>query len=183
MKAITIIILFMMFHSVYSIAQEPLKYEAVIKIDTITEEKELLMRLKIWLDDAFVNKDEVIQILDEEEGQIIGRGNISYNSNIYIGSDGTNGHVDFRFKIEIKKGRYRYEFYDFMHDGSLGNDYDFGIITTDSICPKHIKGSPEKWTNKVWNDIRQQTDDKMQLVISSLIRYMAIPTKSGDDTW
>lgn len=177
------LILSVLLLSICSIAQETVKYEAVINIDTITEEKELLKRLKIWLNEAFIDEKEVIQVMDEEEGQIIGKGNLRYNSKIFMGSDGTSGRVDFRMKIEIKKGRYRYEFFDFIHYGSDPMPADFGLLTTDSICSNPPKGNPQNWSNKVWNDIKTQTEDQMLIIISSLIRYMEMPTRSETEEW
>lgn len=177
------IICLLLFAFFISKAQEPLIYEGVVKIDTITNEQELMMRLKIWLDEAFVNDKEVIQILDEENGQVNGKGNLSYNSKVFMGSDGTTGKVHFKIKIQIKTGRYRYEFSEFVHDGNMDYNSDFGLLTTDSICPVQFKGSPKSWCQKVWDDIKSQTDTKMHSVISNLEAAMLKPTKIHDVEW
>lgn len=183
MKRSSIIIIALL-SGLIGFAQQPMEYSNVIVIDSVTEEKELMKRLKIWLDEAFVNDEEVIQILDEDQGQIVGKGNIPYKSNIYVGSAGSSGHIDFRMKIEVKKGKYRYEFYNFVHSGTAAVvAANFGLITTESTCPVKIPGSPKSWCQKVWTDIQEQIYSRMEPVVESLIRYMAIPTKMEGENW
>lgn len=173
MKKITLIV--MLLASTICWAQsEKLTFTETIEINNTTK-NELYSRARIWFTDYFNDAQEVIQVDDKEDGQIVGKALLSYNSKIFIGSAQTSGTVTYIVKIFVKDNKYKYEITNFMHEGSstrasgiTAAAINFNFITTDSDCPyEDIKGG-QGWKNKVWNDIKATINLDIDLLIPSL---------------
>ena len=66
----------------------------------------------------------------------------------------------------------------------LSND----IITTSKECPYIFKdalgfNSPKSWTNRVWEDIKEQCDNYSSTIIELIKKEMNNPTLSSSDNW
>lgn len=158
-------------------------YTEVVNVDSITTKKELFNRAKIWFTEAYNDANKVIQLQDEENGQIIGKGKIPYESKIYFGSAGTRGFISYTIKIFTKDGRYKYEITDFVHEstGVQMAQYHFGLITSSDVV-NHIPGN-KSWSSKVLRDIKDQIDSNMIPLIESIKGGMQKKAVAKDDNW
>lgn len=165
-------------------AQKQLEYTEVVKVDSTASKAELIKRATIWFDQTFNNPDRVIQIKDEDQGQFVGSASMNYDSKIYIGSAATHGIIKFQIKILLKDGRYKYQFSDFYHQGDMPVG-TWGYLTDEKENPRHIKGQPKGWEQKVWDDIHAQLGTKLAVIIASLKEAMDKPTGIEDenDDW
>jgi hypothetical protein len=123
---------------------------------------------------------------DKENGQIIGKGNMQYTSDIFVGSEGTKGWIRYKVKIVVKQGRYKYEITDFIHEGNPynpGGQFSFGLITNSVPCPYKFKWSTKKWGDKVWLDIKETIAAKAPSMIESLKKAMSHASVSGSNDW
>ena len=55
-------------------------------------------------------------------------------------------------------------------------------ITTDYYCPYKTEGN-QKWSNRVWWDLKSTIYGKIPSVISNLYNEMKIPIESEEDNW
>lgn len=164
-------------------AQDLLEYKETIKLDSTISQHELMNRLQIWLDDIFLNEQAVIQIMDKENGLMSGKSYIITHAKTALGSVSTYGEVDFKFKIEVKAGKYRYWFFDFYHHNDQALCDDFGVITNEKICPVKFKGCSEKWMQDTWVLIKNDIDREIKAAITSLKFAMNEPSTIDDSDY
>lgn len=163
--------------------QEPLTYTEVVHVDSVSK-NDLYNRAKFWFATAYNSANDVLQIDNKEEGEIIGKAIMIYNPNVFSGSEQTKGSINYTIKIFVKEGRYKYEITDFIHD-PYGNQYgksSMGLITTDKECP-NPKPMAKGWSNKVWDDIKTQIENKMTSLIANLKEGMNKTTETKNDNW
>lgn len=163
-------------------AQEAIKIEEVIHVDSTAKQSELFNRGEHWVISAFKNPQKVIQLKDKEAGQIIAKGVFKYQSKFIWGaSDRTKGVIDFTVKLFFKDGRYKYVLTDFIHNPYNGDS--FGLITTDKEYPGKISLSTKGWRRKVWNHIKENIKKNSVLIITSLKQGMNKKVEAEDDNW
>lgn len=163
--------------------QNALTYTEVVKVDSISKH-ELYNRAKIWFATEYNNASNVLQIDDRDAGQIIGKAVIIYNPTVYSRSEQTKGAIKYTIKIFVKAGRFKYEITDFIHDpyGNHYGKYSVGLITTSDECP-NPKPMAKNWSNKIWQDCKDQIEYNMTNLITSLKKEMTTPLESGADDW
>lgn len=159
--------------------QTPLKYTEVVKIDSVLS-NELYNRASLWFATAYNSANDVLQMDDKDKGQIIGKANIIYKPKVFSGSEQTKGSIKYTIKIFVKDGRYKYEISDFIHV-PYGSS-SFGLITTDEECP-NPKPMAKRWSNKVWQDIKNQIGNNISSLIASLKHDMSKQTESEVNDW
>ena len=81
-------------------------YEKVIQFQDVPK-KELFMRGRIWAVNVFRDAKQVLQIEDEKNGQLTGKG-------IFYLSTDSYHPVEFTFNIQYKENKYLVQFYDFI---------------------------------------------------------------------
>lgn len=169
-----------------AVAQDPLTYGEVVEVEGVSAD-ELYVRAKSWFAKTYNDANSVIKMDDKEAGQIIGKGNFSYTSNVFYGSNGTKGYVNYTISVFVKEGRYKYEITQFFHEGNPlneGGKLSFNLITTASEYTKKNPAGGKKWKTKVWLDIKESIDKDVKFVIKSLKKGMAIQsTGSSNDDW
>mgnify|MGYP003545391179 CR=1 FL=1 len=176
-----------------SFSQTPLTYSEVVQVDSITSKEEMFERARVWFATSFKDSKEVLQVSDKENGELIGRGVIPFISNVFVGSSATKGLISFDVRIYTKQGRYKYEITLFTHEGSSGSSQgiqypaiSFGIITTDSLCPKG-KVSEDlynyKWQNKLWLDLKEKIQTDIPSLVQSLKSSMVVVSPAKKDDW
>lgn len=164
-----------------------LAFTEVVQVDSILSSKELYQRARSWFAESYRSAQDVIQMDDKENGKIIGKGSIKYNSNVFIASEGTRGWIRYTISIQVKDGRYRYEITDFYHEGNPlnpGGQFSFGLITTDTECPYQMNSrTPKGWKNKVWSDIKETIQKNIIPLKESMKATMGKPAKNSDSDW
>ena len=116
---------------------------------------------------------------DKESGKIVGKALMQvYHKNRQ------DGYINYTISIQVKDGRYKYEFTDFYHTGqnlSGGSIPDFGL------CEKMINSSDKYFgisMQKNYNSCLCQLDNNIRGLISDLKAAMATkPQNSEKDKW
>ncbi len=153
-------------------------YTEVITVDSSLKQNDLFGSARAWFNKYFVSSKEVLQIQDKESGELSGKGIIKYSSRIFLGSASTAGTIRFTINVFVKDGKYKYEFTDFIHTASPSS---FGLITKEYDPNfKCANTSGKGWQVKVYNDIKDQIDENVKPLISSLKEAM---TKKVNSDW
>lgn len=112
----TLAIIFLLFTSV-SLAQPvapfptingKINFSEVVPVEG-TKKEELYVRARIWFANTFQSANHVIQLDDEENGILIGKGSIITPD---AGGDAT---WEFTVKIQLRDGRYKADIYDIYY--------------------------------------------------------------------
>ena len=111
-RLILIITVFLTTNCLFS--QEPISYSGVVETDSVSKEI-LYKRGLLWIANAFKDSKEVIQLKDENSGQIISKGTFKYNGK----DDFYRGFIEFKLELYFKDGRYKYVITDFYHKGEM----------------------------------------------------------------
>ena len=162
---------------------EPLQYSEVVEVAGTTKH-ELYSRASLWFAETFNSANDVLQLKDESEGRLVGKGVIWYEPKGITGSEPIRGPVRFTTKVSVKDGRYKYEFCDFMHEGNPAATYgaiSFGLVTTSSTAPKVGVGASKGWRVKKWNEIKATIDTHVAALVLSLKAAMA--AGAAEDDW
>jgi hypothetical protein len=182
----TILTLFVNFALISLIfGQNALIYTEVIPVDSVSRD-ELFNRAKIWFVSAYNNSSEVLQIVDSENGQLVGKALFKFKPISINSSDRVIGNIKYAIKISVKEGRYKYEVTDFIHQPTGNSNYgniEFGLLTTDEECPYQIKGQFKKWVNDTWLGMKKQTDSNIIPLIANLKEGMLKKTETKKDDW
>ncbi len=165
--------------SIPSNAQEPIIFSEVVPVEGVSKE-ELYNRAKIWFTTSYNSANDVLQMDDKENGQIIGKAVITYNSSLYNASEHFDGSINYTIKVLIKDGRYKYEISNFIHR-AYGRG-SFGLITTQDPSPL-IKGFTKKYCNKVWLEIKNQINEEVGSLIKSLKTGTSQQSDIKNDDW
>jgi hypothetical protein len=160
-------------------AQEVLTFTDVVQEENVSSDN-LYNRAKLWFASAYKSSNDVLQVENKQEGMLIGKGAISYNSTFLSGMNTTVGNVNYLIKIFVKDGRYKYEVTDFIHHGASAS---FGLLTTDENYPRNTKKMALKWENRVWNDIKNQVNLEVSSLIPSIKEGMRKPIASEKEDW
>lgn len=178
------IVLSMFFAPIIAIAQTPIIFTEVVKVDSNITKDELYKRARLWYADAFKNSKEVLQISDKESGELVGKALFSYYSNYFTGSGATIGSVKYTIKIYVKNGRYKYEITDFVHEAYRTNERpkNIGLIMSDTFVHLGFIGG-KSIDKKIWNELKEDCDEEARVLISNLKEYMNKPTASSSNDW
>lgn len=147
-------------------------YSEVVAMKDSVSKSELFVRAKTCFVNLFKNSKEVIQNEDKENGIIAGKGNIRVNASA-LGTEVAGGHINFTLTIAVKKGRYKYTFTDFAHEGNGINLPSGGDLEN---------GKPKNWKTKIWDSFLSQTDNEVKNMISS-IKLEMNKTSPQNDNW
>jgi len=168
--------------STLSYSQEPLKWEEVVRVDSVTNKNELFNRARQWFSNTFNSEKDVISILDRNTGEISGNAVVEYKSNrFYMGVACVNGYVSFKINIYVKDGRYKYVIHSLIHEGSYYNGsspISYGILTDSDIAPKPTRG---RANNKAWAEIKAQAANQIISLINTLKTEMTKKSEVQDD--
>jgi hypothetical protein len=172
MKKLIFVLLFLLPLVAFSqLDNNPIIFTEVVKVDSNSTKNDLFNAARAWFNTAFVSSKDVLQIIDKENGELSGKGVIKY-SNGFPGSETTYGEIRFSVSVFVKEGRYKYEFANFIHEGSPHDGYgayNFGLITNAITCNVVQWGKPtQKWKDKIWNDIKSRINETIPQLIASL---------------
>lgn len=163
------------------------EYTDVVQVEGVSK-KQLFDRAKMWLATYYRSSSDVLQIVDEENSQLVGKALIEYHSSVFKGSEATKGYIRYKISIFFKDGRYKYSFSNFIHEGNPFNDgpeISFGLITNDEKCPIEFNNflAGAKWRDNVWNDIKDKVDAEMKGTIEALKTSMNKTIAVEDNEW
>ncbi len=171
----------------FAICQEEedskLTYEEVINVENASKD-ELYNRAKIWFVNSFNSSNDVIQMDNKEDGQIIGKAIFIYKPSMLQQSEQSKGPVKYTFSVFLKEGRYKYEVTNFIHEPN-GNSYgtlSVGLITPSEKFPD-TNAKQQGLRNKIWIDLKQQIQQNIEPLISSLKKQMSIPSETKKKDW
>src|SRR5690606_4214959 len=128
----------------------------------------------------------VTQQQDKDNGQVIVKALFDYESKVWMGHGMTNGIVKYTLFIYVRDGRYKYEITDFVHEPDAGNSFYDGnssLLTVSETYPFETKKMETKWKNNVWKDLKEQTENKMNVLIEVLENKMKTPIETENDDW
>lgn len=108
---------------------------------------DLYNRSKLWAAEAFKNSRQVIQVDEKETGLIMGKGNFTFTQTM------TDYIVRFSFRINVKDGKYRIQFYDItsQQDTQLGRE-----LTAEKLNEKSGSGKIKDKINSRFNSLIDQ---------------------------
>jgi len=162
---------------------EKLTFSEVVNVDGVSAE-DLYMRARAWFVESFTDSKNVIELDDKKEGIIVGKGTTAYEPNVFASSGCTRGRIVFTVKVMVKDGRYKYEFFNFTHHGSVSSSgfgpIDFGVLTTEEDCGK-IEGTYKGQRIALWKHMKSTSEQIADQMIDSLKKKMKEEAFGGDD--
>jgi hypothetical protein len=170
---------------VLSFGQTPLIYTDVVKVDSVSQ-NELFNRAKMWFATTYNSSSDVLQIVDSENGQLVGKALFKFKPISLNSSERVIGNIKYTIKISVKEGRFKYEISDFIHQPTGNSSYgniEFGLLTTDQECPYTIKGQFKKWINDTWSGMKNQTDMNINPLIENLKDGMSKQSETKKEDW
>jgi hypothetical protein len=161
-----------------NIYSQELRFEEVVKVDSTRTKKELFNVSKVWISDTYKNGKAVIQMENEESGIILGKAVIKYEPSFFGTSVPARGYINYTIKISFKDGRYKYEFYDFIHEGSsnqMGQNGTLGLINSGDSYTGTSDVFTKGYRNKLNEDAQKLIKSEIPKIISSLNQFMSNP--------
>jgi hypothetical protein len=124
----------------------------------------------MWFTLNFKSSKDVVQLSDENLGEIVGKGSFDVD---YNGLGAKNiGFVSFTIVVSVKDGKYKYKITDFWHDGGASGVNSPGDLLIEKPGWTITKGA--------WLDVKEQTKSKVSNIIESLKISMS---KQTSDNW
>jgi hypothetical protein len=169
MKKISYLILFMLFAVKSNLYCQEFPLDSKTNLYTFTDvvivkdsvsKDELFNRSKNCFVSLFKNSQKVIQEENRENGVIVGKGNIKVYAKA-LGMTAPAGYVNFTISLYVKNGRYKYIISNFIHEGSGSNMPSVGNLENE-------KPGSFSWTNKQWNDVKNQVYNEIDNIIVTI---------------
>ncbi len=88
-------------------------YESVVTLDTPATKVQIYKAAKMWFAETFHDSKSVIQVADQESGEIFGKGYFDLPSTNGISSTGLTWHVNIQINFEAKDNKYRIQVFGF----------------------------------------------------------------------
>jgi hypothetical protein len=133
---------------------------------------ELYKNAQQWFVDNFKSSKAVIQNQDKDDGLIVGKGVLTFNSGIGLGMVMPFGD-DVTVKIECKDDKYRYSFYDIRITYFYNGTTDFTIDDVlDKLQGRHTRWG---WSKKNAKNVLINGDVEVKNSIVSLNKAMSKP--------
>ncbi|HEY9825942.1 MAG TPA: DUF4468 domain-containing protein [Stenomitos sp.] len=164
----------------------PLEFTEVVQVPN-AKATELFPLAHEWFVNTFVSANNVLQMIDKENGILIGKGSISYEPNTFMSSSLLRGWIQFTAKVIVKDGRYKFVFTDFRHSGSpavftglgrpiLSNAIIYGLLTNSESPPDGIL-----YRKSVWEHMKEVASISANEMADSLRTQMNKPSKNKTD--
>lgn len=181
-----------------AMAQAPLTYSQVIEVDS-TSKEQLYERALKWITTAAgASKGEVIT-RDKENGEISAKLSMPFKSQYNYNEKETRGFVWYTLTIYVKDNKYKYEFTNFIHEGSTGESaygwgwvhvnshwdaVNFGLVTKEQSCPLEIsKVDGDKYCAKLWAELKTHCKMNAADILNRLHSAMQTPVATKKDDW
>ncbi len=141
----------------------PLEFRGVAQVPGMSKDS-LFGVIEEWAALTFGSSNEVIKYKNPQRGRIIGKANFEYEPVVFMGSDGIRGYVNYTFIVDVKDGRYRYEFRDFRHEGKSAWG-SVGFLTSAPSIPEGLK---KQQNQKTWTDLQEKAKTESGLLEATL---------------
>lgn len=179
-----LIFIFCLLLNITVLYSQELRFEGVVTVDSTKTKKELFNVAKVWLNETYKSGKAVIQMENEENGIILGKATIKYKPSFFVSSIPAEGYIDYTIKLSFKEGRYKYEFYNFIHSGTTnqyGQNGTIGIINAGEKYTGSSKTFNKSYRNKVNEDTQKEINKIIPSAVISLKEYIANPKNSLND--
>lgn len=163
---------------------QELRFEEVVQAEGLTA-KQLYDNALIWAANEYKSSNDVIQVKDPENFVILGKGAYKYKPDFFMAHVPAIGWIRHTFKITCKDGRYKYEFYDFNHEGSnnsYGQNGTIGILNDGDKYTGNSEALDRGYRNRTNKDAVKQSKNFVQLEIKSLKEAMN-KTSHKQENW
>ena len=178
MKVIMTVMLMVLIHQVslsqIKWEQGRMRFVQVVEVPGASK-KSLYLQAKLWFTNTFKSANAVIQLDDAEAGTIVGKG----IATIYITILGHTNEVlmPLTIRIDVKDGKFRYQFYDIMYSQEDGDVPCERYIAKENMYRKNGKAKvmPKKYEFATLN--------KLSSLKESLESGMKISTGDTSDDW
>lgn len=151
------------FTTPFCLKAQNLTFSEVVTLDSVSQ-KAIYNRAKEWFVSSFNSGKDVIQLQNDEDGKLIGKGNFKFYGKPFTSGTNSTGPVSFLVTIETKDGKYRYTITDFTHS-------DFGVVPQEKP-----KGMFKVANRDVWNDSQKKAKE----IIESIKAFMLGATDKKD---
>ena len=181
MKKILIILTILCSVAVSSQEAKAIEVSEVVKVtDNSATALELYGNAKVWFTKMFKNPKYVIKLDDPESKTLMGTGSLDFQSKTGAGSGGRSGVVEFDIKVVCKDGRYKYEFYNFNHKGSV---MQFGLVTDVRHFPelRGLMGGSDNYKTKATEEVQNFVKKQAEVLSASLKLEMDKPVAQKED--
>ena len=140
-------------------------YESVVTVDSNISQNDLYFRAREWVALKVNSVKDVIQMDDKDAGMIIFKPSITARGS---SAGGGAGSIEFTFKIQVKKGRYRYSVTNFYHKSSSGKSMlDGGRLENEKpACGTFY------FTKASWNKMKTNADQTINQLLEELASAM-----------
>jgi hypothetical protein len=146
----------------------------VVPIDSTTKD-ELYNRAKVWFAVYYKSSKDVIQLDDKENGKIIGKGVIIYNSPAFSPGTLFSGYFKYVLTVEVKDNKFKYSFENIRHEASETSNSAGSFDNEKPDCGSFYL------SKSGWIKIKEQGTDKI-LEISQDLKT-AMSKKSIKNDW
>lgn len=154
-------------------AQEPLSFEKVIKVDSISKDK-IHSVIKEWFA-LNSNSKHTLEVDDRNTGLIIANLSTDYNSIKGFFYDVYRGYIKYKIKIQIKDGRYKVTVDNFVHHCNPLRE--LGLIKTGEYTGGIMNKSYDK---KVWVDLQEKSKNIADTLFTT---FETLKFKEESDNW
>jgi len=167
---------------------DALAFSEVVQTPNIKAD-ELFKRAKDWIVTNLVTSNDVLQVVDKENGMLLGKGEIIYKPDTFMSKATLTGTIRFVVKILVKDGRYKYTFTDFTHIGTAVTirnaiwgykeplQLSYGLLTNAEKAPDGAE-----YRTSVWKHMKEVSAETANNLINSLTINMGRPV-TGNNDW
>ncbi len=177
-KILLIIICFIAFESYgqkLPMVDDKVMYRDVMEFPD-KNKSEILSAVELWMAHNFQDSRSVKELVDKEGGVVVGNGLFSgICAKNGFGVKKCNSNVKYQMTIEVKEQKLRYSITNFSHY------FDPGETTVDGGALEQEKppGKMSGMQNKIWDQIKLETDKKT----NELIKSLQSSIKGKNDDW
>jgi len=149
-----------------------IEFTELVTVDSSLTQNDLYTRAREWFALNFKSANNVIQMDDKNAGIIIGKGNMSVTGGKYL----ADGKIDFTLKIQVKDGRFKYWFTDFVHS-SYKAGYSGGHLENEKpICGNLFM------LKKGWIQVKEIADTEVKSMTASIKAALGKKLSANDKT-
>lgn len=171
MKKIASLLFFLLLSLIVVSQEKQLEYTAEVAVDNATA-KQLHDRCMDWFSNSFNHPNPVP--IESTDDILIALPYLIYYPNFDQGNGPIMGTITYTFEVIVREGKYTYVINNFVHHGnpkSWNRTINFGLITTARKSP--IKFPNQAYSERIWNDIKYQINERMEVLIDDLKSEMA----------
>jgi len=133
-------------------------YDSVLFTDSSIKKEQLFIKIRQWFVENFTDSKSVLEVNDNENGLLTGKGTYKYAT--INGLNAHEGYTTFIMNVAVKDGKFRYQLYDFVAEGtntslwstSYNNTMKEKLSMNDALA-MYKKGQRQKYASKYLIDM------------------------------